>query len=66
MLNLRFAKDYVLHRLKAKTRHGVHSPFVYRLIDKVIYDFNTKKADVNLNRIGVSAGLNFNLGAIFK
>jgi len=30
------------------------------------YDFNTKKADVNLNRIGVSAGLNFNLGAIFK
>jgi len=43
MLNLRFAKEYLLHRFKAKTRHGVHSPFVYRLIDKVIYDFEPKK-----------------------
>jgi predicted O-methyltransferase YrrM len=43
MLNLRFAKDYLLHRFKAKTRHGVHSPFVYRLIDTVIYDFTPKK-----------------------
>jgi predicted O-methyltransferase YrrM len=43
MLNLRFAKDYLLHRLKAKTRHGVHSPFVYRLVDKVIYDLQDKE-----------------------
>src|ERR1700749_4168921 len=43
MANLRFAKDYLLHRLKAKNRHGVHSPFVYRLIDEVIYDFQSKK-----------------------
>ena len=43
MFNLRFAKDYLLHRLKAKNRHGVHSPFVYRLIDNVIYDFDPKK-----------------------
>lgn len=43
MLNLRFAKDYVLHRLRGKTRHGTHSPSVYRLIDEVIYDFEPKK-----------------------
>ena len=43
MFNLRFAKDYLLHRFKAKNRHGVHSPFVYRLIDNVIYDFDAKK-----------------------
>ncbi|MBS1531471.1 MAG: SAM-dependent methyltransferase [Bacteroidetes bacterium] len=43
MSNFRFAKDYALHRLKAKTRHGTHSPFVYRLVDKVIYDFSAKK-----------------------
>jgi len=43
MLNLRFVKDYLLHRLNAKSRHGVHSPFVYRLIDNVIYDFEDKK-----------------------
>jgi len=43
MLNFRFAKDYILHQLKAKTRHGIHSPFVYRLVDKVIYDFEPKK-----------------------
>jgi predicted O-methyltransferase YrrM len=43
MLNFRFAKDYLLHRFKGKTRHGTHSPFVYRLVDEVIYDFSPKK-----------------------
>ena len=43
MLNFRFAKDYILHRFKAKTRHGIQSPFVYRLVDEVIYDFEPKK-----------------------
>jgi predicted O-methyltransferase YrrM len=43
MFNFRFAKDYFLHRLYAKTRHGVHSPFVYRLVDTIIYDRTEKK-----------------------
>jgi len=43
MLNIRFGLDYLKHRLAAKTRHGVHSPFVYRLVDEVIYDFSPKK-----------------------
>jgi predicted O-methyltransferase YrrM len=43
MFNWRFAKDYLWHWFSAKNRHGLHSPFVYRLVDKVIYDFGAKK-----------------------
>ena len=38
-----FAIDYIKHRLTAKSRHGTHSPFVYKLTDEVIYDFSAKK-----------------------
>lgn len=38
-----FLSDYVKHRLTAKSRHGTHSPFVYKLVDEVIYDFSSKK-----------------------
>jgi predicted O-methyltransferase YrrM len=42
MLNLQLGFDFLRHQFKAKTRHGVHSPFAYRLIDEVIYDFHAK------------------------
>lgn len=42
MLNFRFFYDYITHKLTARTRHGVHSPFVYKLIDEVIYDRKPK------------------------
>ncbi len=51
MFNLRLAKDYLLYRLSAKTRHGLHSPFVYRLVDKVIYDFNGKKVYSEVEKV---------------
>ena len=37
-----FNIEYVQHWLNAKTRHGTHSPFVYKLTDEVIYDFTAK------------------------
>jgi len=51
MINLRTGLDYLKHRLKAKTRHGVHSPFVYRLVDKVIYDFHAKKVYSDIEKL---------------
>lgn len=38
-MKLRFGKNYLLHRITAKNRHGLHSPFVSQLLDDVIYDF---------------------------
>lgn len=40
MFNVQLAKAFIKHRIVANTRHGIHSPFVYKLIDEVIYDFN--------------------------
>jgi predicted O-methyltransferase YrrM len=51
MFNLMFAMDYLLHRFKAKNRHGLHSPFVYRLTDKIIYDFDAKKVYAGIENV---------------
>ena len=51
MFNIRFAKDFLTHRFKAKTRHGLHSPFVYRLVDTVIYDKKSDKVYAEVEQI---------------
>ncbi|HWZ34618.1 MAG TPA: class I SAM-dependent methyltransferase [Mucilaginibacter sp.] len=51
MSNVRFAKDYLRYRSKAITRHGLHSPFVYRLVDNIIYDFNAKNVYAEVEEV---------------
>lgn len=33
----RFHFEWLVHFLSANSRHGTHSPFVYRLVDEVVY-----------------------------
>ena len=54
MLNLQFAADYLRHRFTSKTRHGVHSPFVYKLVDEVIYDFRAKEVYNSVEQLRVN------------
>lgn len=37
MSAVRYAIDFARHWLSANNRHGTHSPFVYRLLDEVVY-----------------------------
>jgi len=50
-MKLRLAVPYLLHRFTSKNRHGLHSPFVYNLLDQVIYNRSQKKAYSNLKNI---------------
>ena len=51
MANIRFFIDYAKHAVSSKTRHGVHSPFVYNLIDRVIYDFSEKEYVAEIEKL---------------
>lgn len=35
---MRYWCDFILHFLLSNSRHGTHSPFVYKMADKVIYN----------------------------
>lgn len=51
MFNKTLVFNYVRHQFNAKTRHGVHSPFVYNLVDKVIYDFKDKPEYLDIENL---------------
>ena len=51
MFSLKFAISHFLHQRKAINRHGLHSPFVYRVVDEVIYDFSNKKVYADIEKI---------------
>jgi hypothetical protein len=54
MFSIKFALNHFLHQRKAKSRHGLHSPFVYRLVDEVIYDFSQKKVYTEIEKVAAN------------
>ncbi|MET3503567.1 hypothetical protein ABIC45_005204 [Mucilaginibacter rubeus] len=51
MYNIRYGLNYLRHRFRANNRHGIHSPFVYKLIDTVIYDYRGQKVYRDIKKI---------------
>ncbi len=65
-MSLHAASQYILFRLKARGRHGTHSPFVYRFVDQVLRDeegnrisFSTQELVLRLSSVyGMPMGSN--------
>lgn len=51
MLNLQLPLNYIKHFFAAKTRHGVHSPFVYRIVDQIVYNTGAKSSYIPIERL---------------
>ncbi|MDB5120478.1 MAG: O-methyltransferase [Sphingobacteriales bacterium] len=51
MLNLQLPLNYIKHFFSAKTRHGVHSPFVYRIVDEIVYNTSAKTSYIPIERL---------------
>lgn len=42
--------QYLKHKFTAKTRHGVHSPYVYAFVEEVLNDYTSFDTSAKFNR----------------
>lgn len=48
-MNVHSFTEYIKYRLKAKTRHGIHSPFVYAFIDNCLGSKSSLSLEERIN-----------------
>ena len=51
MSKARLVYRYFQHQLQGKKRHGLHSPFVYELVDQVILDHGPREAYAPIEKL---------------
>lgn len=59
--SMRYYWDLIWHFLRSNSRHGTHSPFVYRLADEVVY---AKRDPVDIKEVEMPISFEYRYGEL--